>query len=286
MEKITPMKKNTVILLLAILACSPTTFGQTSQDSIDIVSIKWDTQKIRKGVVWKSAETVLYDSPQAINILEIKPGRKNRLAIGYCLDTRIATSQLCQQADATAGVNASFFDVKNGNSVDYMKVDGKVIHQGREILGNSNSAITIDGKKVAIIRLDKGNAEARALNHSNILVAGPMLVSSSAIADLTENSFNKTRHPRTCAAITNKGTILLVTVDGRHAGNAEGMSTKELAFLLKILGAKDAMNFDGGGSTAMYIKGHGENGIVNYPSDNKTFDHKGERKVANVVYLK
>lgn len=278
--------KRVILLLLTAFLFSPALFGQSPKDSTDIVSIKWDTQKIRKGVVWKNAETELYNSPQTINILEIKPSRKNRLAITYCIDTLIATSHLCQQVDATGGVNASFFDMKNGNSVDYMKADGKVIHQGRETSGNSNSAIIVNGKKTSIIRLDKSNAEARTLSYPNILVAGPMLVNSSKIEDLPENSFNTTRHPRTCAAITNNGTILLVTVDGRHAGNAAGMSTKELAFLLKILGAKDAMNFDGGGSTAMYIKGYGENGVVSYPSDNKAFDHKGERKVANAVYLK
>jgi exopolysaccharide biosynthesis protein len=46
------------------------------------------------------------------------------------------------------------------------------------------------------------------------------------------------------------------------------------------------MNLDGGGSTTMYIKKQSDNGVVNYPSDNKQFDHYGERKVANIIYIK
>ncbi|MDR0661074.1 MAG: phosphodiester glycosidase family protein [Prevotellaceae bacterium] len=279
------MKKYLLVFLLSII---PTgfTLAQTPADSITIVSTKWKTEKLKKGVLWKSAQIKLYNSPQSINILEIKPSKKNKLGIAFCVDTLITTSSFCEQINAIAGVNASFFDMKNGGSVDYMKVDGQVIHQGRETVNNSNSAIIINGKSIAIVRLPNGNTEARDLEGTDVMVAGPMLVSSYTIENLPESSFNTTRHPRTCAAITSKGRILLITVDGRHKGKAEGMNTKELAYLVKILDAKDAMNFDGGGSTAMYVKDFGENGIASYPSDNKLFDHKGERRVANIVYVK
>lgn len=279
------MKRYLLLIIFAYFSAN-LTYAQTPADSLAIVSIKWETQKIKKGVIWKSALVNLYDSPQSINILEVKPSKRNKLGIAYCVDTLIATSTLCKQINASGGVNASFFDMKNGGSVDHMRVNGEIIHDGRDAISNSNSAITIDGSKISIIPLANGNEDARQLTNHNILVAGPMLVTSHTMETLQETSFNTTRHPRTCAAITDSGKLLLITVDGRHKDNAAGMSTKELAYLVKILGAKDAMNFDGGGSTAMYVNGYGESGIVNYPSDNKTFDHKGERKVANVVYLK
>jgi exopolysaccharide biosynthesis protein len=52
-----------------------------------------------------------------------------------------------------------------------------------------------------------------------------------------------------------------------------------------MLGCKDAINLDGGGSTTMYIKGQPFDGVVNYPCDNKQFDHYGERSVSNVVMI-
>jgi exopolysaccharide biosynthesis protein len=66
---------------------------------------------------------------------------------------------------------------------------------------------------------------------------------------------------------------------------AEGLNLAELTFLAKILDCKDAINLDGGGSTTMYVKGQNEDGVVNYPCDNKQFDHKGERAVSNVVMI-
>jgi exopolysaccharide biosynthesis protein len=59
-----------------------------------------------------------------------------------------------------------------------------------------------------------------------------------------------------------------------------------LSKVFKWLGAKNAMNLDGGGSSTLYIRNATDNGVVNYPSDNKKFDHEGQRSVANIIYLK
>lgn len=64
------------------------------------------------------------------------------------------------------------------------------------------------------------------------------------------------------------------------------MSLFELSKLMRWLKSDDAINLDGGGSTTLWINNQPENGVVNYPSDNKKWDHEGERKVANVVLLK
>ncbi|WP_294558383.1 phosphodiester glycosidase family protein, partial [uncultured Bacteroides sp.] len=52
-----------------------------------------------------------------------------------------------------------------------------------------------------------------------------------------------------------------------------------------VLGGKDALNLDGGGSTALWLSGAPEEGIVNFPCDNRNYDHQGERKVANFLYV-
>jgi len=88
-----------------------------------------------------------------------------------------------------------------------------------------------------------------------------------------------------CFAITKNKRILLITVDGRNI-NSAGMSLFELTKLMRWLKADDAINLDGGGSTTLWINNYMENGVVNYPTDNKKWDHEGQRKVANVVLLK
>ena len=47
----------------------------------------------------------------------------------------------------------------------------------------------------------------------------------------------------------------------------------------------DALNLDGGGSTTLWLSGASDNGVVNYPCDNGRFDHAGERKVPNILYI-
>jgi exopolysaccharide biosynthesis protein len=46
------------------------------------------------------------------------------------------------------------------------------------------------------------------------------------------------------------------------------------------LGCEYALNLDGGGSSTAWVAGKG---IVNYPSDNKKWDHQGERSVATAL---
>ena len=72
------------------------------------------------------------------------------------------------------------------------------------------------------------------------------------------------RNPRTAVGLTrDRRTLIVAVVDGRSTISA-GMTCAELAVLMRDLGAYDALNLDGGGSSAMWLKGIG---VVNAPSD-------------------
>jgi exopolysaccharide biosynthesis protein len=92
-------------------------------------------------------------------------------------------------------------------------------------------------------------------------------------------------HPRTAIGTRNCRKIIIVTIDGRTS-EAAGMTLEELAEMMMLLKCKDAINLDGGGSTTMWINNKPFNGVVNMPSDNKKFDHEGERSVANILVIK
>ncbi|CAN5680011.1 hypothetical protein BH20ACT23_BH20ACT23_26590 [soil metagenome] len=79
------------------------------------------------------------------------------------------------------------------------------------------------------------------------------------------SSFATGRHPRTAVAFNARTkSVSLVTVDGRQPNYSRGMSLGELTrFCRKRLGATDALNLDGGGSTTMVVKGK----IRGRPSD-------------------
>jgi len=81
-------------------------------------------------------------------------------------------------------------------------------------------------------------------------------------------------HPRTALGYSqDKKTVIFCVVDGR--GSSAGVTTKQLAELMKSAGAWTAFNVDGGGSSSMYVKDFGP---MNVPSDGT------ERAVANSIF--
>ncbi|WP_408630987.1 phosphodiester glycosidase family protein [Micromonospora inositola] len=69
------------------------------------------------------------------------------------------------------------------------------------------------------------------------------------------------RNPRTIAGTTRDGKIVLATIDGRQTTSV-GTTMDETAAVAQALGMDDAINLDGGGSTAMSVEG----ALVNRPS--------------------
>ena len=93
----------------------------------------------------------------------------------------------------------------------------------------------------------------------------PTLMENGRItAENCTDSYFCLRNPRTGIGVTTSGRVLLVTVDGRRPGWSEGMTLRQFANLFDYLGARSALNLDGGGSTTMWIEGRG---VVNRASD-------------------
>ncbi len=82
------------------------------------------------------------------------------------------------------------------------------------------------------------------------------------------------RNPRTAIGLAADGRIILVVVDGRQQSSV-GMTLGELASFFVRLGAVSAMNLDGGGSSAMAVRGQ----VMNHPSDGF------ERAVTNAILV-
>jgi hypothetical protein len=83
------------------------------------------------------------------------------------------------------------------------------------------------------------------------------------------------RNPRTFAGVDAQGRTVLVTVDGRTTADL-GLSIPETADVARSLGLVDAINLDGGGSTAMAVNG----ALVTHPSD-----AAGERPVGDAIVV-
>jgi exopolysaccharide biosynthesis protein len=82
------------------------------------------------------------------------------------------------------------------------------------------------------------------------------------------------RHPRTAVGLSLDGALYVVVIYGREPLRSMGASVPEMANIMRSLGAVNALNLDGGGSSVMVVNGL----ITGNPSDNT-----GERKVADTL---
>ncbi|MEK7199412.1 MAG: phosphodiester glycosidase family protein [Bacteroidota bacterium] len=106
------------------------------------------------------------------------------------------------------------------------------------------------------------NGEIRITNNEELKFAG------KAIND---------KHPRTAMGYTADGKLILMVIEGRFPGKAEGATLVHEARMLKQIGCMEAMNLDGGGSSCLLI--NGKQTIT--PSDKE-----GQRAVPAVVIIR
>ena len=170
---------------------------------------------------------------------------------------------------------------------------GEVPADGHVLQGIDTGAawLTAHAQPGTRLRLDSRvvDQRGRTVQAQGVLNGGPWLVrdgrvSVDAVADGVSHPADPSylygwgikRNPRTMVGLDRSGRLIIVTVDGRQPGNSEGFSLLEGARMLAGLGAVEAMNLDGGGSTAMAVNGK----LVTSPSD-----ATGERAVGDALLV-
>jgi hypothetical protein len=187
----------------------------------------------------------------------------------------------------------------NGPGLELVVANGGV---SLIVKDTGNAAIPRNGYVISVAAADFGSVEmaagktgrvtlvrtweglpptfARDRERLDVVAGSPLLVENGRVRVTWEEEkrardFVDTRHPRTAAARLKDGKFLLVTADGRTEASG-GLGLEDLAAYLVELGAVEAMNLDGGGSTTMYVNGR----VVNQPSDKE-----GERKVSDALVV-
>lgn len=183
-------------------------------------------------------------------------------------------------------------EINNGKGNSVIPYDGFVISASgkmrEEILPYLKIGRKIKGYTVTPFGInsfedswDENSRTTLAFSRAEDVISGvPQLIKNGKIEitwqeEKESRSFHETRHPRTAVAKLKDGKFLMVTIDGRSESSG-GIGLEDLAKLLLEFGAIDAMNFDGGGSTTMFLGGK----VVNQPSD-----QTGERKVGDAILV-
>ncbi|WP_367136969.1 phosphodiester glycosidase family protein [Saccharothrix sp. HUAS TT1] len=155
---------------------------------------------------------------------------------------------------------------------DPIPADGQVL-VGREAGADALAALAV-GERVAVehtTKADDGSALRAAIGGNQLLVRDGEVV---APADPL--------HPRTAVGFSADGKkMFLLTVDGRQGAYLLGLTLKDVAAILLEMGAHNALNLDGGGSSTLLARTPGAESVVveNTPSDG------GERPVPNGLAL-
>ena len=228
---------------------------------------------------------MLFGGPQFISIIEIGKRCGKEFGIGISREME-KTSKTASSENAIAAINGSYFDMKYGNSVCFLKNKKNIIDTttASELKLRVNGAIYIKKGKLKIIEWNKKIEKNYKKHRGTTIASGPIMLKNGKICNWNScgKNFIEAKHPRSGIATTNEGKTLFITADGRSANNAIGMSIPEFAYLIKIMNGKEALNLDGGGSTTLWNAGN----VINHPCDNKKFDNNGERKVANIIFVK
>ena len=277
------------IVLAALAAACAQHFSAGPLPALPFAADTTHTEIVGRGVVRRYIHSPT--GPWAVHVLEVDLDRcigavavKDADSAAGRIKTSTMLGDLAERAHVIGGVNADFFSLANGTPVNLLIVDGRMLTPPVE-----QPALAFDSSGTPHIVTFHVSGTTLAPFYPIEAVGGrPALLRDSLVLGAVDTegqaSFNVGRNPRTAAGIARKGRrLILVVVDGRQMPYSDGMSLRELANLMLALGARDAINLDGGGSSTLVYAAPTSDGalrIANRPSD-----VEGERAVGDALAI-
>lgn len=277
--------------MAGIRAGSIVTFGVLAWVQIAGAS---EGREIFDGISYFRVDPVARDVPQSIHVLKVdltRPGVSFETTPGDSsrdLEYRAqTTSSYLIRNHVQAAVNGGYFRPWFGGSKgaddyyphegDPVVVSGLAMHARKVVSpAETNPADTVNydlrvdsvlciHDRVSMTiesgqRCPDGTEEA--------VSAGPRLLAAGKLQSFEGNDlkYANDRHPRTAIGLAaDRKTAWMVVVDGRQKDLSMGASLQEMTQIFQRLGAADALNLDGGGSTTMVVADHDGARVLNSP---------------------
>lgn len=116
-------------------------------------------------------------------------------------------------------------------------------------------ALPAEGNCIPSGKLIKKWKMETAVGGGPVLVRdGKICISNNAELKFTGNAIND-KHPRTAMGYTRDNKLIILAIEGRNPGIAEGATLIQEAKILADLGCQEALNLDGGGSSCLLVNG-------------------------------
>lgn len=196
-------------------------------------------------------------------------------------------TNIIENTSVIASDNQAIFAI-NGDYYGFRE-DGVIIRNGtvyRDNPARDAMALFNDGTMQSYDEEAVSSSELLAAGATHTLSFGPILIQDGLITSdfsdvkIDSNFGNRSiqnANPRTAIGMIAPNHYVFVVVDGRKEGYSRGMTLTELAQVMSDLGATEAYNLDGGGSSTMYFMGR----VVNNP-----LGKNQERGVSDILYIK
>ncbi|WP_166245403.1 phosphodiester glycosidase family protein [Paenibacillus turpanensis] len=240
-----------------------------TSDRIDISIEKVETGSGNSKITYFVADVQLKDAANLLTAFANNAFGRNIIA---------NTSEIASANQAIFAMNGDYYGFRE---------DGVIIRNGqlfRNEPARDGLALFRDGTMTSYYEKDISAEQLLKQGVTNTFSFGPVLVKNGEASDhfdnvkIDTNFGNRTidaANPRTGIGVISPNHYVFVVVDGRQE-NSRGMTLNEFAQLFEDLGATDAYNLDGGGSSTMYFMGR----VVNRPGN------KGqERGVSDIIYV-
>jgi exopolysaccharide biosynthesis protein len=177
-------------------------------------------------------------------------------------------------------LNSAMGMQKNGKmDIAYTYTDSN----SKQVLYQQNPMTPIKNKNAKLALNEEAVANLKKWKLDWAVGGGPVLVKDGAIF-ISNNEEKKfagkaiaDHHPRTAMGYTKDGYLILLAVQGRMKNIAVGTTLTETAQIFIDLGAVEAINLDGGGSSCLLINGK---------ETIKPSDPTGQRPVPAVFFVK
>lgn len=193
-------------------------------------------------------------------------------------DSRQALTDIVSDQNAVLAINGDDYGTHRY---------GTIIRNGQPLRAaqTTRNMLIVDSNGDFSVRIDRKNEKPKQLS-ADLMDAGtwqtfefgPALIENgqklefSRVFDLISTKSSR-REPRTAIGQIDALHYAVIVADGRQDGYSIGMTLPELQDIFLSLGAKTAINLDGGGSTEMWFNGQ----IINRPSGG------AERKITDII---
>ena len=195
----------------------------------------------------------------------------------------------CRQTGIREAIVGGFFLRPHGPALGELWIDGRRVETEPVTSPYQAARAAIHSHEQEIRIAPRAELPRQPAGH--LLQAGPMLVRAGAPlghmddaegfvagAHQFDSDITAGRHPRAALAVS-AAELIAVVCDGRRTGVDAGLTLAELAELIAGLGAREAINLDGGGSTALVHQGH----LLNRPYDDQDRPSSSPRPVATAA---